>query len=152
MGYIGISTSLGILFAPLLGGLVYAHSGYYVVFAMAFELITMDIVLRLAVIEKSVAVTLRGKATDTNPDYRTAVPYVNAQADTPLADLEDAIVPAPAIPQGALRPIQTRDSNIQTDIKKSPLKILLKSRRFLTGLWGAIVQAILLTAFDSVRL
>ena len=40
---------------PLLGGAVYAKAGYYAVFAMCFGLIGLDILLRLATIEKKIA-------------------------------------------------------------------------------------------------
>ena len=59
MGYIGIANSMGILLAPLLGGVVYSHAGYYAVFAMAFGLIAVDILLRLAIIEKRGADEIR---------------------------------------------------------------------------------------------
>jgi MFS family permease len=140
MGYIGISTSLGILLAPLLGGLVYAHAGYFSVFAMAFGLIAVDVVLRLAIIEKSVAARLEG---------RTIGSDSIAHTDVPLENLGDAITPA-----APLEPVQpvpiARDSNVPAPNKHSTLRILLTSRRFLAGVWGTTVQATLLTAFDSV--
>ncbi|KAK3081186.1 hypothetical protein LTR53_020486, partial [Teratosphaeriaceae sp. CCFEE 6253] len=48
--------SLAILLAPLLGGVVFAAAGYYAVFAMAFGLIVLDVILRLFMIEKKIAV------------------------------------------------------------------------------------------------
>ena len=151
MGYIGVSTSLGILLAPLLGGLVYAHSGYYAVFAMAFGLIAVDIVLRLTIIEKSAAAKFRVQENDNRTGARPIEPDSEAQQGIQLADLEDAIVPAPVIPLEPPRSATRRDSNAQATSESSPFKVLLTSRRFLTTLWGTTVQAILLTAFDSVR-
>ncbi|KAK1824039.1 hypothetical protein LTR12_001572 [Friedmanniomyces endolithicus] len=55
MGYVGLSMSLAILLAPLLGGVVFAAAGYYAVFAMAFGLIVVDVVLRVFMVEKKVA-------------------------------------------------------------------------------------------------
>ncbi|KAL8769131.1 MAG: hypothetical protein Q9209_004765 [Squamulea sp. 1 TL-2023] len=55
MGYISISMSVSILVAPLLGGVVYHHGGYFGVFYMAFALIMVDIILRTVMIEKKVA-------------------------------------------------------------------------------------------------
>ncbi|KAK4503371.1 hypothetical protein PRZ48_004286 [Zasmidium cellare] len=52
MGYVGLSMSLAILLAPLLGGIVFANAGYYSVYAMAFGLIVLDIILRFAMIER----------------------------------------------------------------------------------------------------
>jgi MFS family permease len=56
MGYVGLAMSLATLMGPLLGGVVYAHGGYYSVFAMAFGIVAMDIVLRLIMIEKKRAI------------------------------------------------------------------------------------------------
>jgi MFS family permease len=55
MGYVAMATSLGSLSGPLLGGVVYAQAGYYAVFAMGFAIIGVDILLRLMMVEKSVA-------------------------------------------------------------------------------------------------
>lgn len=50
-----MATSVGSLAGPLLGGVVYAHAGYYAVFAIGFGIIAIDIILRLMMVEKSVA-------------------------------------------------------------------------------------------------
>lgn len=50
-GWISMATSAGVFVAPLLGGVVYEGGGYYSVFAMCFGLITVDIALRLIIIE-----------------------------------------------------------------------------------------------------
>ncbi|KAL8725510.1 MAG: hypothetical protein Q9181_006394 [Wetmoreana brouardii] len=55
MGFVSIAMSVGILVAPLLGGVVYARVGYYGVYYMAFALIVLDIILRMVMIEKKVA-------------------------------------------------------------------------------------------------
>lgn len=44
--------SLAILAAPLLAGIVYSTGGYYRVYAILFGVISLDIVLRLAMIER----------------------------------------------------------------------------------------------------
>jgi MFS family permease len=158
MGYVGISTSLGILLAPLLGGLVYAHSGYYAVFAMAFGLIAVDIVLRLAIIEKSVAARLEGSIVENGTEVPMEVSNSQARADIALVEMQDGIGNLPGASQSphefdeTIHSAQTRSSNTQTTAKRSPLKVLLTSRRFLTASWGTTVQAILLTAFDSVSI
>lgn len=55
MGYVGLGMSLGILIAPMLGGIVFDHAGYNAVFAMAYVLVGVDIILRLLLVEKKVA-------------------------------------------------------------------------------------------------
>src|SRR5450432_372447 len=56
MGYVSISMSLGILIAPLLGGVVYNRAGYFAVYYMAFALIFLDVTMRLGLIEKKIAI------------------------------------------------------------------------------------------------
>ncbi|KAL1630561.1 hypothetical protein SLS56_004835 [Neofusicoccum ribis] len=55
MGYVSLAMSLAVLLAPLLGGVVLDHAGYNAVFAMAYALIGLDVVLRLVLVEKKVA-------------------------------------------------------------------------------------------------
>ncbi|KAI4862950.1 major facilitator superfamily domain-containing protein [Hypoxylon rubiginosum] len=55
MGYIGISMSVGLLIAPVIGGAVYSAAGYYAVYYIAFGVVAIDILLRLFMIEKKVA-------------------------------------------------------------------------------------------------
>ncbi|KAF2812895.1 MFS general substrate transporter [Mytilinidion resinicola] len=56
MGWVGLGMSLGLLVGPLLGGVVFARAGYNAVFGMSYAIIGLDIILRLALIEKKVAV------------------------------------------------------------------------------------------------
>ncbi|KAK2589655.1 hypothetical protein QQS21_012670 [Conoideocrella luteorostrata] len=51
-----MACSAGLLAGPFLGGVVYEHGGYYAVFGLAFELISLDIVLRLFLVERSHAI------------------------------------------------------------------------------------------------
>ncbi|TAQ90854.1 hypothetical protein B7494_g797 [Chlorociboria aeruginascens] len=54
-GWVSLSMSIGIVLAPLLAGVVYQRAGYYAVYYMAFGLISLDIVLRLLLVEKKIA-------------------------------------------------------------------------------------------------
>ncbi|KAJ5661828.1 uncharacterized protein N7477_009444 [Penicillium maclennaniae] len=53
--YIDFGLILGFALGPLLGGLIYHTAGYYTVCGIAFGLISIDLVLQLAVIEKKAA-------------------------------------------------------------------------------------------------
>ncbi|KAF2453508.1 MFS transporter [Lineolata rhizophorae] len=55
MGYVAFSMSMGILLAPLLGGIVFDHGGYNAVFGICYGLIALDVALRLVMVEKKVA-------------------------------------------------------------------------------------------------
>ena len=55
VGIIGIPMSMGPFVGPLLGGVIYAHAGYYAVFRLMFAMLGVDAVLRLVLVEKRVA-------------------------------------------------------------------------------------------------
>ncbi|KAF7171640.1 hypothetical protein CNMCM5623_003984 [Aspergillus felis] len=67
IGYLGSSIGLGFLLGPLLGGLVYNAAGYNAVFAMAFAIVGVDLVMRVAVIEKKVACAWLSDTPEENP-------------------------------------------------------------------------------------
>lgn len=56
IGYTTMACCVGLLAGPLVGGIVYQHGGYYAVFGIAFGLIGLDIILRLALIERRHAI------------------------------------------------------------------------------------------------
>ncbi|KAJ5113938.1 hypothetical protein N7456_002472 [Penicillium angulare] len=53
--YVGTAKSLGLMFGPPIGSMIFQYGGFYAICGMAFGLIALDLVLRLAVIEKKVA-------------------------------------------------------------------------------------------------
>lgn len=147
MGYVSLGMSLGILIAPLLGGVVFDRAGYDAVFGMAYGLIGLDIILRLLLVEKKVAARWG--------------PIAEAQAKNP----------ANSFPNGrALRMDETTDTEKGLESEKSvmphmptvtdlrdrrrdrlpPVLALLYSRRLLAALFSALIQAALITSFDSV--
>jgi MFS family permease len=52
LGHVFMSISMACLVAPLVGVVVYAAAGYYAVFYISFGLIAVNILLRVALIEK----------------------------------------------------------------------------------------------------
>ena len=133
MGYVGLSISISILIAPLLGGAVYARAGYYAVYYMAFALIVVDIILRVTLIEKKVA-------RKWVPDSPPSTPYGTTTAN-------------PGQPPVPELPVESEEKQLATPRKKNrfpAVLTLLASRRLLSALWGCLMQAALATAFDSV--
>ncbi|KAL8979943.1 MAG: hypothetical protein Q9177_006008, partial [Variospora cf. flavescens] len=61
LGYIGAATSLGFAFGPLAGGVIYHLAGYYAVFGLAFAIIALDLLLRVAMVEPRTAQRWRVK-------------------------------------------------------------------------------------------
>ena len=164
MGYIGLAMTVGVLLAPLLGGVVFENAGYYSVWAMAFGLIGLDIVLRLVMVERKIAVrwdskyqpkraevkaqagALDGKkvgegdGTESDGDERKT--NENSREDIPSTAEDDNKVSA--------------NDNTTTNPRNKwfnrlpPVLKLLASRRLLSALWAVLIQSSLVTSFDSI--
>ncbi|KFY77819.1 hypothetical protein V499_02882 [Pseudogymnoascus sp. VKM F-103] len=158
LGYVGISMSVGIIAAPLVGGVVYQRCGYYEVYYVCFGLLALDIGMRLALIEKKIAAqwddvvgvkpavdvgeTTAEEARETDSPAAVAtektldVPGVTSSTDASTTnEAPTSAQPPPATPSP--RP-------------RHPMLTLLSSRRLLAALWACLIQASILTAFDSV--
>ena len=147
LGWVSLSMSMGILVAPLLGGVVYEKAGYYAVFYMAFGLIALDIFLRLALIEKKVARQWSDKKKPAEAQENSG-PWAAGREEisSPEPGVENTEGAEEQTPEGVAGGA-TSDAPLS---KWPPMLMLLKSRRLDTALWGCIVQGSLLSAFDSV--
>lgn len=147
MGYVSLGMSLGILIAPLLGGVVFDRAGYDAVFGMAYGLIGLDIILRLLLVEKKVAArwdpvaNVQAKKSADSSNNGPAL-VQNEMTDTEKG-LEFGESVVPDLPTGAVLRDRRRD-------RLPPVLALLYSRRLLAALFCALIQAALLTSFDSV--
>ncbi|KAI6898172.1 MFS general substrate transporter [Hortaea werneckii] len=170
MGYVGMSMSLAILLAPLLGGIVFDLAGYYAVFAMAFGLIALDIVLRLVMIEKKYAAKWLSPTEinesipppiETTKTTQEADRQVDQEADLdvetePIEPIHVALNNGP--PLENLHSHQSREqrqeqvsSSRERFINRLPAAIyLLSSRRVLSAIWCCMIQAAFFTSFDSI--
>lgn len=102
MGYVGASLSLAFLIGPALGGVVAERAGYEGVFAMCWACIGLDIVLRLVMIEKKVAIKWLGLEGAYGTRVVTALPpptAVEAAANDPKAVV--AVPTTPSLPTTA---------------------------------------------------
>lgn len=147
MGYIASAFSVGALAGPLLGGVVYASAGYYAVFAMGFALIGLDILLRLLLIEKSVAAQWTQSNTPTGSAISLHSVDNNAGAEgaseaeiQPIAPVDNSILPSESEKPTTAPKLVTR---VPTMIR------LLFIPRVLVSLFGCFVQACSLGAFDG---
>ncbi|CAK7202579.1 hypothetical protein SEUCBS139899_005303 [Sporothrix eucalyptigena] len=135
MGYVAISLSAGLLFAPLIGGAVYAGSGYYAVYYVAFGLIVLDIVMRLLLVEKKVALQWIKDEDRVSPAGQTAA----TSSGSPAADAEAVVDVSTALPS-----TPPESGTFQR------IFILLRSRRLIFALLGCAIDAGTMTAFDTV--
>lgn len=149
-GWIGMATSLGILLAPLLGGLTYGKGGYYSVFAMCFGLLAVDIVLRLAIIEvkdakkwldEHLSQESSTSEMSTQPSRRGDESF-KAPTEANITDAEkgESVVPN-------LAPCKPASSGFFAAV--GPILNLLRKPRLLAALWGTLVHSIIATSFDS---
>lgn len=141
IGYVSMATSLGVLVAPLIGGVVYERSGYYAVFGVTFAVIGFDILLRLMLVEKKIA------ARWLEPDA-SSVQTPSAGPNQPDVQLEDRNESA-AVAEKNASTATTEPSNSRPKRKLPPMLILLKSRRILAAVWGNLVGAMTFTAVDA---
>lgn len=168
MGYVGASLSLALLLSPLLGGVVFDKAGYESVFGMCWGLLALDVGLRVVVVEKKIAVKWLGaererleanekvvgrqvegvvdeeKATSKLDTTKfTGQPSTTASAPSTPSPRPAAAEPPPAH-ISILPPVTTSKPK-----RPFTLAILLSSPRLLAALYGSLIQASLLTAFDS---
>lgn len=142
--------SLGLLTSPLLGGIVYDRAGYNAVFGMAYALIGLDIVLRLLLVEKKIARRWNPEAvgrTSVTANELSEVAVKTNHVTMPARDepnVEKSGPDASILAQGAVTHRTRRRDRLP------PVLSLLFSRRLLAALFCSLVQAALMTAFDSV--
>ncbi len=130
-GYVGAFETLGFAIGPVAGGPLYYASGYYAVMGLAFALITIDMILRMIMIEKNRADEYRFSDLEggtnplhTQPDQGYNTMNANASSEATLA-----------VPGGMAR--------------WHALKIL-REPRFLVSIWATTVHGLVYSAFDTV--
>ncbi|EXJ93942.1 hypothetical protein A1O1_02335 [Capronia coronata CBS 617.96] len=136
IGYVSMATSLGVLVAPLVGGVVYERAGYYAVFGVTFAVIGLDIGLRLTLIEKKIAARwLEPEAAENRL----------SRGDVPL----EAMPQPAAVEEKTTLAATTATPSAQPKRKLPALLILLKSKRILAAVWGNLVGAMTFSAIDA---
>ncbi|KAF4179593.1 hypothetical protein CNMCM8927_007560 [Aspergillus lentulus] len=131
-GYIGLGMILGGIAGPLLGGALYEHAGYYAVFGLAFAFLGLDMLFRIILVE--------------------AKPALNGSESRGEAPEEQ--VPAHPTPDEEAKPRSPQVDNTRASQTLPPdseaVSALLACPRLWVVLWGYMVTAMIMTAFDSV--
>jgi MFS family permease len=138
MAYASSALSIGLILGPVLGGVLYARCGYYAAFGLAFGFIGLDLILRVFLVEKKIAVRYLAAPSTANVESRSIK----------MQDLSESAVPAPTDPTSQAElpsssVLTTRRSKIPTVIR------ILKYPRLLVALFLSFVQALILSAFDA---
>ncbi|KAL7622733.1 hypothetical protein AAE478_006411 [Parahypoxylon ruwenzoriense] len=156
MGYVGISMSVGLLLAPVIGGAVYSAAGYYAVYYIAFGVIAVDILLRLFMIEKKVAKQWIDEGRGSDPLTEPDQPDVekNASPAAPISESGEKSAGAVETRQNGAREDHVETANTtdrepseqqaapdHPDMGRRPIIILLKSPRLQAALYGLFAQA-----------
>ena len=149
MGYIFLSVNLGMTVSPTLGGLLYDHAGYYSLFIVLLSLIVVDILLRIAMIEKRVAATWTQDAEparrEPSASYGTITP--GCEGEPGRQDNETVTSSSPSLEHGPELPNDGHQDPKAARV--APLISLLSSARVWADLYGACVSVTLLVSFDS---
>ena len=158
LGYFTSSLNLGLLASPFLGGIIYAHAGYYAVFALLFTLIFVDILLRLLLIEKKHAAkwalpSERGDSEHCTEDQAAQQQYGNLSANVEERNGSTETSPlllATGEPRSSAYLEEGRTSTENHARSMPPLFTLLKSPRLLAAIYGIFINYFLIAAFDGV--
>ncbi|PLB48038.1 MFS transporter [Aspergillus steynii IBT 23096] len=129
IGYLGSAITLGFLLGPLLGGMVYQIAGYQAVFGMAFAIVAIDVIMRIAVIEKKVACRWTAEGSEAVNESAPHLP-ANRGYDT-FAD-----------------PESSSDATLSGS-QKPALLLIARQPRVMISSWALLVQGMLYSAFDS---
>ena len=154
MGFALSSSSIGLVVSPVLGGLVYFQAGYYAVFGMIISLISFDILLRLASIEKKTAAKWLGPCKVNTHNYGTeghaAVPSNRTGNDRSSPSANDGNFAEEVSDQALGKSIVNHKGSRDREFRMPTTIILLKSPRLLTAIYGVFVQVAILASFDTI--
>ncbi|KAJ9607028.1 hypothetical protein H2200_008100 [Cladophialophora chaetospira] len=153
MGICSLGMNLALLVAPIVGGLLLDQGGYHSVFALAFGLLTLDVLWRLAVVERGAAAPWLGHQ---KHKYWTTKFGNNG---TPQ------IIPSPVRVDSDIEPLWLESdthmihSKIESLLKENngsstfgPISVLrmLQHRRLQAALWAAFTATTLIASLDAV--
>ncbi|KAJ6130777.1 hypothetical protein N7512_003557 [Penicillium capsulatum] len=129
IGYVGTALTLGFMCGPLLGGVIYNFGGFYAVFGMVFGIIALDMLLRLAVIEKKTAARW------------LSLPHGETGFNERGNDMERLPYGTGLSGTGIVKPFKSGSS--------FALFKLLRQPRILISLWAVIVSNLVVSVFDA---
>ncbi|PGH06263.1 hypothetical protein GX51_02460 [Blastomyces parvus] len=140
LGAIVAARSIGTISAPLIGGVVYAKVGYYMVYVTAFIFLGADIIFRLVMIEARVAQKW-------DPSIGPQIVREDFSPENPEGSEKTHQKEAAARVSTVGHPQESRISRLVHHLP--PFITMLSSIRLLVALWGCTVLAILFGAFEA---
>lgn len=159
MGFVLSGMNGGALIAPFVEGAIYDHVGYHAAWGVCLAVIAVDVVLRLAMMEKHRA----RKWLDEDPrvghsgnasfhDEETSLLH-NSDVDS-ASDTSSTL----SVPPAYVSPPPTKDSakpispeGTSWFAEKFPaMSLLLKSPRILAAVYGCFTHTLLISSFDAI--
>ncbi|KKZ67253.1 hypothetical protein EMCG_07058 [[Emmonsia] crescens] len=148
MGYVSLALTWGVLFGPIVGGVMFTKAGYYAAFAVPIGLLCIDIILRLLMIEKKVASRLLkesfGAKNRTESCDNASPPGSSSRPQSLGSNSEDTIDEESPLIQRS-----TNGGSQPTSTKTLIIYHLLKDSRILVNLFATVIQSIVWTAFET---
>jgi MFS family permease len=136
MGTIFSFISVAGLFSPLIGGLLYARTGYKGVFGVGIGLIVIDFILRVLMVENKVVAKYSGP--DSHASESDGENDHEDTAQTPLLSNSHTTLDRYRLPKPANR-----------FTRNFPIIMLFRDAGLLTAIWIGFMQALLLGSFDA---
>ncbi|KAF2199543.1 MFS general substrate transporter [Delitschia confertaspora ATCC 74209] len=141
IGTIFSFVSVAGLFSPIVGGLLYAKTGYTGVFGIGAAFVVLDFIMRLLMIEKKVAAPYLFSDQNPSESSDSLEPHASTEWTPLLSNRSPETLPE--LSPYHLEPPKNRLT------KTLPILLLLCSPSLLTGLFLGLIQATLLGAFDA---
>lgn len=153
IGYQGSAIALGFLLGPLLGGIIYDAAGYQNVFRMAFGLVGVDLVMRVAMVEKKVVEGWRGSDSDTaSASASASAPILSSGRDEGYRTFSDQEMNGGLDGQPEQQAHEhATPANPPAESKPPAILEIAKQPRVVISSLGLLAQGILFSAFDAVR-
>lgn len=162
MGFVFSGNTLGLLFAPLVAGIVYDRIGYYAVFGIIFGVFGFDLVLRAFMIEKREAVKWLPDqdVTPAAPDGQDA----DETGNTTAANGHDREINGSTEADNRYETQESPEPDEQTSLLRHKsrtsvswfrrvapkMAILGSSPRLIAAIYGCFTHTMLLACIDSV--
>lgn len=148
IGYQGSAIALGFLLGPLLGGIIYDTAGYQAVFGLAFALVGVDLLMRVLIVEKKVA----AKWIDSSFDSSPSSPLLPDREISGYHTFPDTTQPPRDLSEIESTNEQAQGDEHSQDYKPPTILEIAKQPRVVISSFGLLVQGLLFSAFDAVRL
>lgn len=145
MGFMGMGLSAGTVLGPLVAGVVYQRAGYYAVFAVAFALIGVDIVLRLIMIEKKDAQKWLSTTEETASSEQQSTHQITKDGEGQSGSYAAAPTPEKSAEMPREEPQESPSKR-----RLPATLILLSNRRMMVALYAYLAISIVMTSFESV--